>query len=205
MSDSRLQWYASVPFPRLQELVDAGMQRAAVGLAQMTEQEITLHRTSIHRVPLHEMVNTAGDPESEMVGVYLQTEGDLCGQSLLVLSQSSARSLAGALMGLPVGAVTELGEMERSALAEVGNVMLSSFLNTLADLTDRSVRPTPPVVVVDMLGAIMNLVAALGAFSQDELLVFDAHLVNTARETWVHFLVSPDPVADAVLAAPWDL
>jgi chemotaxis protein CheC len=119
------------------------------------------------------MVACVGDPESEMVGIYLLMKGDLSGQAILIFPLASALNLADALLDAPLGTSSSLGDLECSALAEAGNLTVSYFLNAMAALTGIPLRPSPPAVMVDMLGAILNVVITSLAATSDDLLMIE--------------------------------
>jgi chemotaxis protein CheC len=129
------------------------------------------------------------------VGIYLRLEAGLQGQAIFVIPLPIALNLVDFLMDARPGTSVELGLMERSALAEVGNLMLSYFLNAVADLAEVSevLQPSPPEVMVDMLGAILDVVTAPAAFVSDELLVVESLFRDRARTIWIRFWVLPAP------------
>jgi chemotaxis protein CheC len=64
------------------------------------------------------------------------------------------RRMLEALLGRP-GAGAEFTEMECSAIREIGNVLASSFLSELGDLTRRRFLPSPPRILLDDLPPVM--------------------------------------------------
>ncbi len=66
---------------------------------------------------------------------------------MLVFTPDSARRVAELLLEMPVGSLPGLDELAFSALAEVGNVSGSYFLNALAGRTGQRVTPTTPAVI----------------------------------------------------------
>ena len=64
-----------------------------------------------------------------------------------LLPDQSACRLADGLMGRPEGTTTALEEMECSALMEVGNILASSYLNAICELTGLNLRTVPPVLI----------------------------------------------------------
>jgi len=148
-------------------------------------------------VPLERVSERAGGPEDEMVGVYLLTKGDLLGQALMILSVPSAIQLAGWLVSGMIGDAArreELGEMERSALAEMGNLAISRFLNCVAVHAgwSRLLRPSAPGVMVNMLGAIMDVVVTPVAASHDELLIVETLFRDARNAVQIRFWVLPE-------------
>ncbi len=47
-------------------------------------------------------------------------------------------------------------EVGRSALGEVGNILASSYLNAIVEMTGLSLYPEPPVVDIDVLGSLVE-------------------------------------------------
>jgi len=110
-------------------------------------------------------------------------------------------NLADVLLAVPPGTSTHLGEMERSALAEAGNLVVSYFLNAVATFLKkpRLLQPSPPTVMVDMLGAILDVVMTPVAVVSDDLMIVEAAFTpgtstngGSDRAIQVHFWVLPD-------------
>lgn len=169
-----------------------GFEHAARGFAAMLGEAITPSRPVTRVVPLVEIPNVLGGPEQEAVGIYLQSEGDLVAQFVLVLPLDKARAMVDLILGNEPGTTVELGPVERSALGEVGNITTGYFLNQVASLMHWEARPTPPAVVVDMVGAILNIVTATVAGVSDEVLLLQGNFVRAGREIEVMFWIIPD-------------
>lgn len=133
-----------------------------------------------------------GDPASEMACVHLLLEENLSGQSMLIFPVDSAHNLTDMLMDAPEGTPTSLGDLERSALAEVGNVIVSYFLNSIASLTGESLRPSPPVVLVDVPGEIVNAAITPVAVSIGDLLILETAFSDPSGLIQACFWVLPD-------------
>jgi chemotaxis protein CheC len=138
-----------------------------------------------------------GNPEREMVGVYLQMYGDGQGQALLVLSPDSALRLVN-LMEVPRGTTPGIGLDERAALAEFGNVAFSHFCSAVVSFADTpmQIRPSPPAVVVDMQGAIASLTAIPVAATSDKVMIVETVFSDAAPTVRARFWVLPDCAVD---------
>lgn len=177
------------------ELLDAGIQNVAKGLTNMVGRPIKVETSSVETMSVGQIPEWMGSPEAEMVGVYLLIDGDVYGQVILIFSLQEALYLVDLLMDEPPGTTTELDDLGRSALAETGNLATAYFLNELSMLTGSKVRPSPPAVMVDMLGAIFNVITAPIAAVSDQLLVVEAEFKEPDRTITAHFWVLPYPVA----------
>lgn len=179
-------------FSSLERIAKEGFQNAARGFSGMLGRSLSVISPNVCTVPLVEIPNVLGGPENEAVGIYLRVEGDLNAQVMLIIPLEQAHLMVDMLLDLPSHTTQKLGSLERSALAEVGNLTGSFFLNALADFAKVSLRPTPPAVMVDMVGAIMDvIVATMGDVSQ-EVLMFQAKFMCGERETNADFWVIPD-------------
>jgi chemotaxis protein CheC len=169
-----------------------GFQHAAEGLSGMLGEQIMPTRPATRMVPLVDIPNVLGGPEREAVGIYLQSEGDLVAQFVLVLPFEKACELVDLVIGEAVGTTQVLGSMERSALGEIGNITTGYFLNRVATIMHWDARPSPPAVIVDMVGAILNVVTATVAGISDEVLMLQGTFVRAGREVEVMFWIIPD-------------
>jgi chemotaxis protein CheC len=133
-----------------------------------------------------------GGLEQEAVGIYLMAQGDFRGQIMLIFPLDKGYELADMVLQQPIGMTTSLGSLERSALAEIGNLTGSFFLSTIERITGLITRPSPPAVVVDMVGAILNIVVAGSAMVTDYAIIFETALEIGSHTTEAKFWVIPD-------------
>jgi chemotaxis protein CheC len=181
----------------------SAVQSAANALSEMALREITAISPEVRMVDLSHLSMVAGDPERAVVAVYLGIDGDLNGHILMAYSESMALGLVDMLMGEPEGTTSELGELEISALAEAGNVAGSFFLTTIADWSGLTLPPTPPVVIHEMCGAILDTLAGeLALQSHDEAMVIDAQFTCDGQVVDASFFMFPgDQLIETVGAA----
>ncbi len=176
-------------------LANEGATNAARGFGSMVGYELGVTKPNVRMVHLSEIPNLMGGPEKEAVGIYLRIEGDLTGQIMLVIPYEKAFELVKLLLGDDIPLSSELGRLERSALAEVGNLTASFFLNAVATKTGLSVRPSPPAVIVDMVGAILDIVIATTGGITEHVILLGSTFQYQEREVDCEFWVIPDPSA----------
>jgi chemotaxis protein CheC len=146
---------SSSPSPPERAALAVAAANAAQALSEMSGRTIGASFTRLSHVPVAQLALIGGDPEQQIVGVYLGVEGDTTSHVLLGLSEATAFRLADLLLGAS-GARNELDAMAVSALAEIGNVVGTCFLNVLADGARLTLAPTLPVVLREMRGAILD-------------------------------------------------
>jgi chemotaxis protein CheC len=112
---------------------------------------------------------------------------------IAIYKPQTAFDLIDMLLGQTPGSTTELSDMERSVLGEVGNIMGSFFLNHLSNASGHSLQPSPPAVLMDMAGAILE-VATVSVLEQSEhTYVIETVFETSDRQVAGSFLVMPVP------------
>jgi chemotaxis protein CheC len=175
------------------QLVGNGSAKAISGLAQMVGREVSVSAFSARRVPVNQAPDLVGGWEALTLGVYLGVTGCATGHIFMVYQPQIAMALADLLLGNPPGTTKDLAEMEESALGELGNVMGSFFLNSISDATGLSFQPTPPAVMMDMAGAILDIALADILEHSDQALVVETHFSTEDRQINGTLLVMPSP------------
>ncbi len=175
----------------LEDIASYGTQSAADGLAGMIGKECLITDPEIHVVDILDIPKWLGRPEEEVVGVYLRVWAELPVQFILLLTFEQALDLADMLLEKPPGTTTQLDALSQSALAEVGNLTGSLFLNVMSSVSDISLRPSPPGVMIDMLGAILNVIIASMDDLSQRVLMFQTAFVFPEQHSKVDFWVIP--------------
>jgi chemotaxis protein CheC len=158
----------------------------------MALREITAVSPEIRMVDLTHLSMVAGDPERAVVAVYLGIQGEIHGHILMAFSESMALGLVDMLMGQDEGTTVELDDLAISALAEAGNVAGSFFLTTIADWSGLTLPPTPPVVIHEMCGAILDTLAAeLALAANDQAMVIDTQFTCDGQVVDASFFMFP--------------
>lgn len=169
-----------------------GILNAAKGMSDMVGEQLTVSQPLVKRIPIREIPNLLGGPEAEAVGIYLRVEGQIGGQMMLVVPYPKALELVDLMMSAPIGTTQTLGSIERSALQELGNLTGSFFLNAVAATTGLNSRPSPPAVLVDMIGAIIDIILATSDTLSETVLMLQAKFMRDGREADADFWIIPD-------------
>lgn len=172
-------------------LVSRGISNALSGLSQMVGKEIEVSSIDLKWLPAKRVVDMLGGPENIIVGIYLSIEGDATGHLLLLHDTQIAFQLIDMQLGLPKGSTREMDEMEYSVLGEMGNITGSFFLNALADTTSLVLMPSPPSVLVDMVGAVVNVPLTFIMEENDNALVVKATFRANDEDLDGTFMVLP--------------
>lgn len=189
-----------VELARWGELVSTGTRSAMQNLGMMLGQEIEVGSFGLRRVGVEEIAELMGGPETTSVGIYLTVSGSADGHMMLMYEPTTACSFVDMLMMLPPGTTDVLGDMERSALGEMGNITGAGFLNAISDKAGIDLRPSPPMVLTDMAGALLDIVAADISLTQDEAFIAETEFTAPDRRITGMFFVIPSQALLSVMA-----
>ena len=173
------------------KLAKVGSTTAVSGLSQMVNRDFKISTLNIEEVSLRNATNLIGKSEDKVIGVYLLFTGNATGHILLAFQPTTAYELIDMAMGVPNGTTKNLGEMERSVLGEMGNIVGTFFLNGVADCVGLRLMPSPPAVVEDMAGALIDSVLAEAFEMNESLFVIKLLFCCTGQEIEGRFLVLP--------------
>lgn len=177
-------------FDVLKELANIGVGNALTSLSKMlNEEKVEMNVPEATLAPLQDIPDLLGGAELPVVGIYIESHGDIGLTILFVLSMDSAYKLISAL--LP-GSQGELDEMGQSALMEVGNILTGSYLNALSMMTNSRMMPSPPKIAVDMSGAIISTVIAEARIVDDEVVILKTSLNSLQSNISGHILILPE-------------
>jgi len=174
------------------ELARLGGTNAISGLSEMVNQEMKVTALSLEEVSMASAASLIGEPEDVVIGIYLMFTGNATGHIMLAFQPQIAFALVDMAMDLPSGTTRELGDMELSALGEVGNVVGSFFLNAVADDVGIMLAPSPPAVVADMAGSLIGSVLAEAWGESESVIAIRLMFTTPDREIEGRFLVLPN-------------
>ena len=175
-----------------EDLMKKGITNSIKGLSQMVGREFQINTINIRRVPAKEMPYLLGGPEHLVIGVYITFSGASHGHILLAHQPEFAYKVLDMLMGNPLGTINSLDEMSQSALGEMGNITGTFFLNAVADSLGVFLNPSPPIVLLDMAGAILDIALAEILAERDDVFIAETSFGVTDRTVQGTFLIMPN-------------
>ncbi len=156
----------------LKELGNIGAGNATSAIANMLGMKIDMNVPNIRLMEVSMLGRAVGEEDQTIVGIFLEVENDIDGSMMFLLDIPSARYLVNKLMMQDVGDDVPFGEMELSALKEIGNIIAGSYLSALSSLTNLVIVPSVPYIAVDMAASILSVPAIeFGQYGDNALLI----------------------------------
>ncbi|MDD6490830.1 MAG: chemotaxis protein CheC [Firmicutes bacterium] len=197
MKDLSMEELTNQYFDVLKELGNIGAGNATTALAQMINCKIDMSVPQVKLLEFQELGAIVGGDDQIMVSIYLQVEGDVEGSMMFILSKSAAAHLVNKLMcgmlGIDEKNIDDytFGEMECSAIKEVGNIITGAYLNALSGLTNLKIYPSVPQLGIDMAGALLSVPAAEFGIIGDKILLIQTKFSDDV-ELDGYFILIPE-------------
>lgn len=175
----------------LKEIGNIGAGNAMTALSQMLQCKVDMQVPQVKLLDFKDVGGMMGGEEQIMVGVYLGVEGDITGSIMFLVEVKSAKHLVNKVMMGMASEGDNFGEMELSAMQEVGNIITGAYLNSLSMLTNLKIYPSPPSLTVDMAGAILSVPAIEFGTLGDKILLIQSQFYDEIAIDG-YFILIPD-------------
>ncbi len=131
----------------LGELSNVAMARAATSLRQMVKNEVRLSVPNVEILTPSAAAEVISQPDKvHLVAVRQDFSGVFSGRALLIFPEAKSLELVRAIVGQDLS-LQDIVDLEDEALAETGNVILNSWIATLANLMKQELKMSLPVVL----------------------------------------------------------
>ena len=176
----------------LREIGSIGTGNAAAALSVMLGRNVRITLPEVRIMGYNEAIEWIGGPETITAGVMVRISGPMTGIMLSVQSLEFINLALSSMLSEEIHDYEELKDLERSALVEIGNIMISTFINALSGLADISVELTVPSLSVDMQGAILTVPMAEYGGQSDYLMTIGGNFMCDNQVVPCRLLLSPD-------------
>jgi chemotaxis protein CheC len=186
----------------IREVGNIGTGNAATALSQLLSCIIDMDVPKADLVSIYSISEYYGDPDSTVAAVFVRSLGEFGCSLIFIQDEEAAGMMVDLLLKQQFGdsVPADLSQdMTDSALAEVGNIILSSFLNAINMLIGTQHQISPPGVAHDMMASVLDVVASIfGQMGEMAVLVNTELRVggpNDGRDISGNIVMLPDPDA----------
>ncbi|MDD2472776.1 MULTISPECIES: chemotaxis protein CheC [unclassified Methanoculleus] len=169
----------SIQLDALSEFGNIGAAHAATSLSQMLMSPIEMKVPEVQVVDIARMHSIIGNEISAMVVFQIQGEVADGGYIVVSMPRETVIQLTNQMLGTN-DTGREINEMDQSAAIEIGNIMISAFLDATAELLGIVMLPSPPALAIDMAHAAFESIVAQMAGDVNDVLIFNTELVSEA-------------------------
>jgi chemotaxis protein CheC len=175
----------------IREIGNIGAGHAASALSEMIGRMVNIDIPKAELVSIYNLDSYYDDPDASYAAVFAASDSADPLNFMLLLKEDAVADLVSLLVAKQFGMRMDFSAMSQemidSALGEIGNILLGSFLNSVNSLLGITSGITTPGVTHDMLAAILSVVSAMFGQYGDIALVTKSNL-NITSEGQSHSL-----------------
>lgn len=176
----------------MKEIGSIGTSHAATALSRMINKDVRITIPHVSVQGYDETIALAGNAEDVFAATLVKMEGDVDGLMLFLFKPEFAQTLLKYVLGKDYNGFEDMGELEFSALTEMGNIIICSYVNAFSKLADMEIDLSVPGFAVDMLGGILSVPISAIAYASEKMLYFAADFVLEGRQMPAGLLMLPD-------------
>ncbi|MDF2653965.1 MAG: cheC [Bacillota bacterium] len=141
----------------LREIGNIGAGNAATALSTILDERVEISLPRVRITDFDTAVNALGGAETMTVGVLVNFSGEANGMIMFLLNMEDAKAIMSILIQDDGGDDGQLSELKLSAIKEIGNILGSSYINSISTLTGLTINISIPYIAIDMAGALMSV------------------------------------------------
>lgn len=182
--------FSTVQLDALKEVINIGGGNAATSLSQLINKPVHMTVPTIEVMAYEDMFEQVMSEDTMIDAVLTKMFGQAEGVFLLVGLEEDMKHLASIM--LPENSETN-PEMIDSALKELANILVNSFLNAVTKLLDINLLTSIPLLTRDMFGAIVSSVYMESGQYDDTILILknEFYYMGERMEAALYFVPTP--------------
>ena len=176
----------------MKEISSIGTSHAATSLSKLLQKEIRITIPEVSVLGYEEAVDRIGEIEELVAATLVQMSNDVDGLILFIFKMDMANVVLEKLIGKSYTSFEEMDDMDYSALEEVGNIIICSYVNVFAQLVGVDIDLSVPSSTVNMLGGILTVPIAEYGYETDKLMYINAEFIADGVRLSDGLLMLPD-------------
>lgn len=192
MKINKFEEMGAIELDVMKEIGSIGTGNAATALSQVLSTTIKMSIPSVMILDYDQAIRLLGEYEEIIAAILVKMGGDMDGIMQFLLKMDFIQEALGRLLHEEISDYQSLNEMDVSALQEIGNIMISSYINAISKMTGMDIDLSVPAITVDMLGGIMSVPITEFGYKTDKLMIITGKFILGEREIPNYLLLMPD-------------
>ncbi|MCL2874100.1 MAG: chemotaxis protein CheC [Defluviitaleaceae bacterium] len=192
MKDKKIDSIVEEHVDILKEIASIGCGNAVTALSSLLNRRVKMSVPVVNMLDFKDVSNCIGGAENIIAGVLVGLSGDINGIMMFIVDEDIAHRFVDMLLGKPTEPHDGFSEIEYSALTEVGNILTSSYLSSLASLTRTTINQSVPQLSIDMANAILSVPAIEFGKVGDKVLFIESVFETDTENVSGYFILVPD-------------
>ena len=176
----------------MKEISSIGTSHAATSLSKLLQKEIRISIPEVSILGYEETVERMGQIEELVAATLVQMSNEVNGLMLFVFKLDMMKAVLEKMIGQRYESFEEIDELAYSALEEVGNIIICSYVNAFTQLVGVEIDLSVPSSTVNMLGGILTVPIAEYGYETDKLMYINAEFIMDGVRLSDGLLMLPD-------------
>jgi len=177
----------------LREISSVSAGKMAKSLTALLKRRVNVAVPEVTLEVISNVSEVLGGRDTVAHVLYFAVSGQIEGSILFVLSSQDTLSFVGNFMGKNITRVEKLRELELSALKELGNICVGSYLRTLDESHDLRHTHSVPGYTCDMLGAALDGILVNLSFDSEYVVLIEHEFSIGEKANRAHFVFIFEP------------
>ena len=174
------------------EIGSIGTGNAATALSNTLSAKISMSLPEVNIMDYNQVINFLGGPEKIISAVMVHLSGEFSGIMLYLLDLEFINFVFEKLNLKSISCFEEIDEIRASAVSEVSNIIISSYVNAIAFLSGISINLSVPAMTVNMLGGIMSVPMIEYGSVTDKIMMVGGKFILNNEEMSSNLILMPD-------------
>ncbi|MEG0019810.1 MAG: chemotaxis protein CheC [Oscillospiraceae bacterium] len=173
MTITKYDELSSMELDMLREIGSIGAGNAATALSNTITKKITISVPEVKILDYNEAIAYIGSPEMTVMGELVKLSGEIDATMLYLQKIEFVNLILQSLLSKTIESFDELDEMDISALTEIGNIIISSYVNAISTLTGIEIDLSVPATAVDMLASMATIPMIEYGYQNNTIMIID--------------------------------
>lgn len=182
----------SMQLDALREIGNIGSGNAATALSETIGKPVNIDIPTVKILDINEAVEVLGGAETIVAGILIKLEEGIHGAMMSIQTLEVINLMLESLLGTKVENYDDMDEMQLSAITEIGNILMGSYVNAIADMTGMTVNMSVPAVSINMMGALITVPMATYCYEADKIMMIEGKFSFDGTMHKDNLLLIPD-------------
>lgn len=202
MSITSLEQLNDMHLDMLKEIGNIGSGNAATALSQLLDMKVDMAVPDVRLLNIYDAAGALGGLERAVLSILVRLSGDIDAVMMFVMEEEFISSILKILIDDGELDPLNMSELKRSAISEIGNIMIAAYAKSIAEIAGLTIHISVPAVTYDYVGSILSVPAVeMGAVSDKILFIQDDYFgtSKSANSTANMMLVPSIPSLNKLL------
>lgn len=182
----------SIAKDMFKEIGSIGTGSAATALSSALSEKITMSIPEVNILEFNNAIEFLGGPEKIIAATIVRFSGSISGMMLYLLDLDFCNFVIQKLGLEPITRFEEVEDISISAITEISNIIISSYISAIAQLTDISISLSVPALCVNMQGGIMSVPIIEYGYITDSIMMMGGKFKYGEEEMSSTLIMLPD-------------